>query len=94
MLKFLAELFVLGTFLLNCPAAYKIGLMFAVIGRNDKVYAPVYADDIAHIRVHGFRNISGDRDVQKVLSMLFHKLGSTKSVNTVVKIFLHAIGIV
>ena len=37
---------------------------------------------------------SGDRDMQKVLAMLSHKFGSTKTVSIVVKVFLHATGIV
>ena len=39
-------------------------------GSDHKVDTSVYTNDIANIRIHGFRNISGDRDVQEILAML------------------------
>ena len=49
LLKFLAELFVLGTLLLDVSATNKTGLVFAVIGCNNKVDSSVYANNIANV---------------------------------------------
>jgi len=94
LLKFLAELFVFGALLLNSLAANKTRLMLAVIGCNNKVDTPVYANDIANVRVQGFGNISGNWDMQKILAMLFHKFGGAKGVDIVVKVFFHALRII
>lgn len=94
MLKFPAELFVLGTLLLDRFPAYKTRLVLFVIGCNNKVDAPVNADDMTNVTIQGFKDISGNGDMQKILAMFFHKFGGAKGVDIVVKVFFHAVRIV
>ena len=77
----------MGSLLFYSLAAYETGPVFAVISGNNKVNAPVNADNIADVGDAAFFDIIGDRDVKKLFSMFVYQLGSPKFINSLVKVF-------
>ena len=63
--------------------------MFTVVSSSNKVDATVNANNIADIEVSYISNFALNKDMQKILAMLVNKFGSTKTIDIVVKIFLH-----
>jgi len=90
LLKFLAELFVFGTLLLDSFPAYKSRLVLTVIGCNNEVNTSVNAYNITDVRNITFFNIKSDWYVKIIFVIPVCELSCTKLIDCVVKIFRHA----
>ena len=79
----------MSTFLFDLFTTNKTRLVFTIVGGNDKVNTSVDTNNVTDIRDITFLDIICNRDMQKILTMFINKLGCTKLINCVVKVFRH-----